>query len=116
MTEDERVALLARVLAGASGGEAPRGVAPGDQGLQLGIGDDAAVVRVGDALLVLSVDAQVEGVHFRREWLSLADLGYRAVMTAASDLAAMGAKPLAILASLVLPSWLDDGGLEQGRR
>ena len=71
--------------------------------LRLGIGDDAAILspsRRGD---VLSVDASVEGVHFRRELLSMADVGFRAFMAAASDLAAMGASPRGALLSLTIP-------------
>ncbi|HEY2535603.1 MAG TPA: thiamine-phosphate kinase [Solirubrobacteraceae bacterium] len=59
-----------------------------------GIGDDAAVVRSGGALCVTSVDAMVEGVHFRLddETQSTADIGWRALAGALSDLAAMGAR------------------------
>ena len=63
-------------------------------------GDDAAVLALADRHVVLSVDAQVEGVHFRPEWLSMRQLGYRATMAAFSDLAAMGAKPVALLSSV----------------
>jgi len=58
-----------------------------------GVGDDAAVVRSGGALCVTSVDAMVEGVHFRLDDGSSSpfDVGWRAVAGALSDLAAMGA-------------------------
>jgi thiamine-monophosphate kinase len=69
----------------------------------VGIGDDAAVLRVEKRPLVWTIDAQVEGVHFRRAWLSLADIGARSFHAAASDLAAMGARPVAALSSLVVP-------------
>jgi thiamine-monophosphate kinase len=49
------------------------------------------------------VDASVEGVHFDRRWLSLAEVGARAFHAALSDLAAMGARPVAALSSLVVP-------------
>ncbi len=55
------------------------------------LGDDAAVVRAR-GYAVTSVDAMVEGVHFRREQLSPADIGHRALAAAASDIAAMGAE------------------------
>jgi thiamine-monophosphate kinase len=55
-----------------------------------GIGDDAAVVR-GAEYAVVSVDAMVDGVHFRSEQLSAAEIGHRALAGALSDLAAMGA-------------------------
>jgi thiamine-monophosphate kinase len=59
-----------------------------------GIGDDAAVVRAG-AVSVTSVDAMVEGVHFRLAdgWMTPAQVGGRALAAALSDLAAMGALP-----------------------
>jgi thiamine-monophosphate kinase len=58
-----------------------------------GVGDDAAVVRSGGALCVTSVDAMVEGVHFRLDDGSDSpfDVGWRALAGALSDLAAMGA-------------------------
>lgn len=67
----------------------------------LGIGDDAAIWRPPPGRsVVLTVDAQVEGVHFRREWLSPGEIGARAVTASVSDLAAMAARPVAILVSL----------------
>jgi thiamine-monophosphate kinase len=64
--------------------------APGPR-LVLGSGDDAAVVVPGGATAT-SVDALVEGVHFRREQASLRQIGHKALATALSDLAAMGAE------------------------
>lgn len=58
-----------------------------------GIGDDAAVVRAGGELCVTSIDAMVEGVHFRLDGEgsdTLSDVGWRALAAALSDLAAMG--------------------------
>jgi thiamine-monophosphate kinase len=59
-----------------------------------GIGDDAAVVRAR-AICVTSVDAMIEGVHFRLDdgWASAEEVGHRALAGALSDLAAMGADP-----------------------
>ena len=76
----------------------------------VGIGNDAAVLRLprGDSL-VASVDAAVEGQHFRREWLSPREIGYRAVTAALSDLAASAAKPIGVLIALELPAaWRAD--------
>lgn len=67
------------------------------------LGDDAAVIPDGDGALVVSTDASVEGVHFRREWLSLEEIGWRAAAAALSDLAAMGARPVGVLAALAVP-------------
>lgn len=60
--------------------------------VRLGSGDDAAVTVPGGATAT-SVDAIVEGVHFRREEAGLHEIGRKAVATALSDLAAMGAEP-----------------------
>jgi thiamine-monophosphate kinase len=101
-SEQTRIALLRAALGRRA-----------DARVLVGIGDDAAVLAPGADPLVWTVDAQVEGVHFRRELLSLGDLGYRATMAAASDLAAMGASPLGLLAALVLPPWVSDADLEE---
>src|ERR1700744_6078945 len=58
--------------------------------VRLGSGDDAAVTVPGGATAT-SVDALVEGVHFRRDTSSLRGIGRKALSTALSDLAAMGA-------------------------
>jgi len=67
------------------------------------LGDDAAVLQVprGEQLL-LSIDTSLEDVHFRRGWLSLREIGYRAVTAALSDLAAMAATPVGVLVALQL--------------
>lgn len=75
-------------------------------------GDDAAVLRARSEPLVATVDTVVEGVHFRRSFGALDVLARRAVMGAASDLAAMGARPRALLVALVLPEALTDDELE----
>ncbi len=88
------------------------GRASASQGVEVDIGDDAAVLAPMLGHEVLSVDAVVEGVHFRREWLSLRELGARAVSAALSDLAAMGAEARVVLLSLALPPWVTDDGLD----
>jgi thiamine-monophosphate kinase len=70
------------------------------RGLAQGIGDDAAVFQDG---LVVTQDMLVEGVHFRREWTSWRDLGYKAAAVNLSDLAAMGAIPAGLLVALTIP-------------
>ena len=70
-----------------------------------GVGDDAAVLTVPSGQhLVVSTDASMEGVHFRREWLSPEEIGVRATVAALSDLAAMGALPLGLLLALAVPT------------
>ena len=51
-----------------------------------GLGDDCALLRADKATIALSIDLSIEGVHFRREWLSPAQIGYRAAVAALSDL------------------------------
>jgi thiamine-monophosphate kinase len=67
-------------------------------------GDDASVIRwPSDQSVVLSSDAFVEGVHFKRAWLRWEAVGYRATAGALSDLAAMAARPVGVLISLMVP-------------
>jgi thiamine-monophosphate kinase len=81
-------------------------------GVEVGIGDDAAVLAPCAAPLVFTIDAAVEGVHFRRAWMSLREIGFRSLMAAASDLAAMGATPRGIASALILPDHVDDADLD----
>jgi thiamine-monophosphate kinase len=76
---------------------------PRSKAVLVGIGDDAAVLARSGEPLVVTVDASVEGTHFLRTVASLGDIGFRAFQAAASDLAAMGARPLAAVAALTLP-------------
>lgn len=69
----------------------------------LGSGDDAAITLPGGATAT-SVDALVEGVHFRRDLASPAQIGHKALATALSDLAAMGAETGEAYVVLGLPS------------
>src|SRR3989442_2970492 len=73
-----------------------------------GLGDDCGVLRVGGreggvTTLALSIDLSVEGVHFRTDWLSFREIGWRATAAALSDLAADGAEPIGVLVSLGVP-------------
>lgn len=70
-----------------------------------GIGDDAAILIVPPGeQLITSTDTSLEDVHFRRQWISAEEIGWRAVAAALSDLAAMAAQPLGVLIALVLPA------------
>jgi thiamine-monophosphate kinase len=103
VNEAWRIAMLKRVLSAGAGG-----------GIEVGIGDDAAVLAVGDGRrLVWTVDEQVEGTHFRRDLVGWRDVGWRSFMAAASDVAAMGAAPWCALSAIVVPDDVDDGALEQ---
>jgi thiamine-monophosphate kinase len=73
----------------------------------VGPGDDAAVVRA-DGVLVTSLDTVVDGVHFRLATHSAADVGHKALATALSDIAAMGAAPGEAYVALGLPQGFGD--------
>src|SRR4051795_9153268 len=75
--------------------------------IHLGSGDDAAVSVPGGATAT-SVDALVEGVHFRRDRATLSQIGHKALATALSDLAAMGAEPGEAYVVLGIPADLGE--------
>lgn len=68
-----------------------------------GLGDDCATIPGGEDSIVLSTDTSVEAVHFRRDWLTLEEIGWRAAAAALSDLAAAGADCIGLLAAVTAP-------------
>ena len=86
--------------------EASAGAGPADPAVAITLppGDDAAAFRLEtDEQVVVSCDASVEGIHFRRAWMTWETIGYRAAASALSDLAAMAAAPIGLLVSAALP-------------
>jgi thiamine-monophosphate kinase len=77
--------------------------------VQVGIGDDAAVLEAErNRLEVLTTDTMVEGVHWDPRFCSPADVGHKSLSVNLSDLASMGARPRAALLSLsVAPEWVE---------
>lgn len=74
------------------------------EGVELSVGDDCAILSLPPGeRLATSVDTLVEGVHFSTD-IFPEDLGFRCVSVAASDLAAMGARPLGMTVALTLPA------------
>jgi thiamine-monophosphate kinase len=67
-----------------------------------GIGDDAAVLDYGKEKTVISTDMLIEGVNFNWSYMPLRHLGYKAVVTAISDILAMNAIPKQVLVSMAL--------------
>ena len=86
--EFDRIRAIARVLGPAAG---PLG------------GDCAVLPEESGSSLVLSTDVSVEEVHFRRDWLHPDEIGWRSAAAALSDLAAVGAEPLGLLAAVTVP-------------
>lgn len=79
-----------------------------------GIGDDCAVLPLdGGEALVFTSDLLTEGVHFLRHATSARELGHKALAVNLSDVAAMGARPVATLLSLALPRDLDPAWAEE---
>jgi thiamine-monophosphate kinase len=72
----------------------------------IGIGDDAAVVKMGKDLLLFSTDLLIEGIHFRRDYTPPELLGKKAVAVNVSDIAAMGGVPLYFTLSFAAPEEL----------
>jgi len=81
--------------------------------VRLGIGDDCAILRppAGHEILV-TTDFCLEGRHFRRDWHTPESAGHRCLARGLSDLAAMGARPLAAFLSLALPAGTDRGWVD----
>ncbi len=71
-----------------------------DEGVFLGIGDDAAHLAVSPAGSLVTVDMLMEGVHFDLDYFEPEDLGVKSIAVNLSDIAAMGGQPKFILASL----------------
>ena len=78
-----------------------------------GLGDDCALFPSGDTFFALSTDLSVEGIHFRLDWISLEEAGWRAAAAALSDLAAEGAKPLGLLSAVTMPNSATEADLLQ---
>lgn len=80
-----------------------------EAGLRLGIGDDCALLapRANEELAV-TTDLSIAGRHFRLDWHEAEAIGHRTLARGLSDLAAMGARPMAAFLSLGLPRELTE--------
>ena len=73
------------------------------QSALVGIGDDAAVIRLSEPSVAVSTDVLVQDRHFRLSWSTAADIGHRVAGANLADVAAMGAMPTCLVVGLVLP-------------
>ncbi len=87
---------------------------PGGPDSEVWAGDDAAVIDIHGHALLGSVDLLVEGVHFDFDLSTPSDIGWKALATAASDIAAMGGRPLRCLVGLSCGHGIDIGLLYDG--
>ena len=86
-SESELIAALSEVFS------------PSDPNLIVGIGDDGAVIKASTKNLVAATDMAVEGVHFKREWSSLFEIGGKVTAANLADIYAMGGAPKYLLVS-----------------
>ena len=69
----------------------------------VGIGDDCAVIPMGERDIIVTTDMLIEGVHFLRSDATPEQVGYKSVAVNLSDIAAMGGKPIGMFLSVALP-------------
>jgi thiamine-monophosphate kinase len=78
-----------------------------------GVGDDAAVIDIGDKYFVITTDLLAEGVHFNLVYTPLKHLGYKAVVVNLSDVYAMNARPKQITVSMAVSAKFSVEHLEE---
>lgn len=92
---------------------------PRGPGVELGPGDDAAVIAAPDGRVVVTTDLLIEDRHFKRAWSEAVDVGHKSAAQNLADVAAMGARPTALTVGLGVPPDLPTAwvfGLADGLR
>jgi thiamine-monophosphate kinase len=107
VTQAGEFGLIARIIARLEAGRPPP-----DRSVLVGPGDDAAVLAAPDGRVVISTDVLVAGRHFRRDWASGVEIGHRAAAANLADIAAMGARPTALVVALCTPPDLEIAWVE----
>ncbi len=87
--EAQVIAALARIFGGTQ------------RGVEIGIGDDAAVVKTSERTAI-TTDVAVEGTHFKTEWSSAFDIGRKITAANLADVYAMGGSPRFLVAAVTL--------------
>lgn len=90
-----------------------RGIRHYQPGTLKGVGDDAAVIDMGEKVMLLSTDLLVEGIHFDLTYMPFRHLGYKSAVVNISDIAAMNGIPTQITVSLAVSSRFSAEALEE---
>ena len=77
---------------------------PDDERVLVGIGDDAAIISQPKGKIALATDIAIEGVHFKRSWSSLFEIGAKVCAANLADIFAMGGTPEYLLVAAALPA------------
>ncbi|MDH3247056.1 MAG: thiamine-phosphate kinase, partial [Saprospiraceae bacterium] len=78
-----------------------------------GVGDDAAVLKYGEEVVIVTTDLLLEGIHFDLMYTPLKHLGYKSVVVNVSDVYAMNAIPRQITVSIGVSNRFSVEGLEE---
>jgi thiamine-monophosphate kinase len=87
-------------------------VGPPGPGTLVGLGDDTAVYEAGAQLELLTCDAFVEGIHFRRDYATFEEIGAKCMVANVSDVAAMAGFPSRAVVSVCVPPNMTDDDVE----
>ena len=90
-----------------------RRATPENRSVRIGIGDDAAWVKIKNNSVIITADLMLEGVHFDLAWTTFFDLGFKTLAVNLSDIAAMGGIPAYLMLSLGIPVHYESRDIEQ---